>query len=183
MTSFRFHTNFTNPLKITNLATSPTKSNCPKLLFIPQHRRAGFSRRCLSSTVTDVVVLEVKLLQTSIGLKAFSQGLANSCRGETGGIHPFSPTWLRTEHTSENIYGVQCPKYRTGGRRPPVKTTISLQPLNLLLGKFQNSHFQDLPIQGLKNWQKKLQKYLLKPAACRSRDASAPWSPILLQLR
>ena len=26
MTSFRFHTNFTNPLKITNLVTSPTKS-------------------------------------------------------------------------------------------------------------------------------------------------------------
>ena len=41
MTSFRFHTNFTNPLKMTNLATSPTKSNYPKLLLIPQHQRAG----------------------------------------------------------------------------------------------------------------------------------------------
>ena len=49
------------------------------------------SRGRLSSTVTDVVVLELKQPQTSIGLKAFSQGLANSCRGETGGIHPLSP--------------------------------------------------------------------------------------------
>ena len=114
MTSFRFHTNFTNPLKITNLATSPTKSNYPKLLFIPQHRRAGFSCRRLSSTVTDVVVLEVKLLQTSIGLKAFSQGLANSCRGETGGIHPLSPPGeeqsthrrISTEYSAQNTESV-----------------------------------------------------------------------------
>ena len=50
--------------------------------------------------------MEVKPPQTSIGLKAFSQGLANSCRGETGGIHPPLPTWLRTEHTSGQTYRV-----------------------------------------------------------------------------
>ena len=106
MTSFLSHTNFTNSLKITNLAASPTKSNYPKLLLILHTGEQAFSRRCLSSTVTDVVVMEVKLLQTSIGLKAFCQGLVNSCRGETGGIHPLSPTWLRTEHTLGQIYRV-----------------------------------------------------------------------------
>ena len=57
----------------------------------PSTNKHAFSCRRLSSTVTDVVVLEVKPPQTSIGLKAFGQGLANSCRGETAGIRPLSP--------------------------------------------------------------------------------------------
>ena len=107
MTSFRFHTNFTNPLKITHLAHISDKVQLFQTVAHPSTPAGRHSSRGrLSSTVTDVVVLELKQPQTSIGLKTFSQGLANSCRGETGGIHPFSPTWLRTEHTTGQSYRV-----------------------------------------------------------------------------
>ena len=65
MTSFRFHTNFTNPLKITIILPyqqSPTTPNC---CSSPDTGEQAFSRRCLSATVTDVVVLEPKRAKAS----------------------------------------------------------------------------------------------------------------------
>ena len=145
MTSFRFHTNFTNPLKITIILPyqqSPTTPNC---CSSPDTGEQAFSRRCLSATVTDVVVLEPKRLQTAVALQAFSQGLANSCRGENRRGSPLLPHLVKNRaHIGANLQSTQHPVDRITGR-PLVKITVSLQLLPLMLGKSSNSHFQDPP--------------------------------------
>ena len=60
LTAFLFHTNFTpNPLKITLLATSAPA--IPRLSFIPVTPvgRHSFSKKGLSSAVSDVVGVEI----------------------------------------------------------------------------------------------------------------------------
>ena len=127
MTSFRFHTNFTNPLKITHLAHISDKVQLPQTISHPPTPAGRHSsRRCLSSTDTDVVVLEAKPPQTSIGLKTFSQGLANSCRGETVGIHPSPHLVKNRANIGANLQGTQHPVDRITGR-PLVKITDSLR--------------------------------------------------------
>ena len=87
---FLFHTNLTpspqppaQPLWRSPGLSCHISSPYPNCRLDPP-RPAGPSCRRLSSTVTDVVVLEPKALQSLVALKAFSQGLAVCCRGRVG---------------------------------------------------------------------------------------------------
>ena len=115
-------------------------------------------------------------------LRLSARAWPSGCRRGTVGIHPSRHLGKhRTHQRKSTEYSTQHTESMGGDHlsRPLFLCSHSIS----CWGSSRNPHFQDLPIQGLKNWQKMLQKSLLNPAAYRSRDASAPWSPISLPLR
>ena len=107
MTSFRFHTNFTNPLKMTNLATSPTKSNYPPQTVA--HPSTPASRRSATgaSAPRSPMLLFSRASHPKLPLVLRLSARAWSARadGNQLTLTPL-PTWLRTEHTSGQTYRV-----------------------------------------------------------------------------
>ena len=145
MTSFRFHTNFTNPLKITNLAISPTKSNYPKLLLIPQHQQAGIPAAGASAPQSPMLLFwSSSNPKLPLVLRLSARAWPTRAEGKQAGFTPSPHLVKNRAHIGANLQSTQHPVDRITGR-PLVKITVSLQLLPLMLGKSSNSHFQNSP--------------------------------------
>jgi hypothetical protein len=106
------------------IATSPTPLNDhPSCHISPSYTQTvvhsrdtsgqAFSKKGLSSTVTDVVALEPEGLQTSVALKACSQSLAARRRGgtlaSTERNRAKSTAWLRGSWQTNNQWTTESP--------------------------------------------------------------------------
>ena len=147
-TSFRFHTNFTNPLKITNLATSPTKSNYVQLPQAVAHPSTPASRRSAAGASAPRTPMLLFLRSSNpklpLVLRLSARAWPTRAEGKQAGFTPSPHLVQNTAHIGANLQSTQHPVDRITGR-PLVKITVSLQLLPLMLGKSSNSHFQDSP--------------------------------------
>ena len=144
MTSFRFHTNFTNPLTITHLATSPTKSNYPKLLLIPQHQQAGIPAAGASAPQSPMLLFwSLSNPKLPLVLRLSARAWPTRAEGKQAGFTPLFPPG--EEQSTDRG---KLTEYPTSSGKNHWETTCQdpqKQLLPLMLGKSSNSHFQNLP--------------------------------------